>query len=127
MRGLNRVMLLGNLGKDPEMTILEGGVEVAKLKVATTDVYRLKTGEQYADTQWHTVVLWRSLAGLAAKYLKKGGLVYLEGRIRTRVYEDKSGQKRYITEIVGDKLIMLDKRLKEGDDIEQLFDDTIIL
>lgn len=125
MRGMNRVLLVGNLGKDPEMKVLRDGSVVAKISLATTSVMRLRTGELHTDTQWHTVILWRSLAELAGKYLKKGSLVYLEGKLRTRVYIGKDGQKKYVTEVVGDSVIMLDKSpaSKGGDNIPGLLYD----
>lgn len=110
MRGVNRVMLIGNLGKDPEMQFLEGNIAVAKFSLATTETFKDKTGKPVSQTEWHTVVLWRGLAELAQKYLHKGSLVYIEGRLRTRSWEDKEGVKKFATEIIGDNLIMLDKR-----------------
>jgi single-strand DNA-binding protein len=111
MRGLNRVTLVGNLGREPEIKELRDGVAVAKFPLATTEVYRLKDGESKADTQWHTVVLWRSLATLAATYLKKGSLVLVEGRLRYRSYEEEGVGVRYVAEIIADRLLMLDKRV----------------
>ncbi len=109
MRGLNKVTLIGNLGKDPELQSLEENIQVAKFSLATTETYKDKAGNSRADTEWHTVVLWRNMATLAAKYLKKGSMIYLEGKIKTRSYDDKEGNKRYVTEIIGDSFIMLDK------------------
>lgn len=110
MRGVNRVMLIGNLGKDPDVQYLEGNIAVAKFPLATTETYKDRTGKLISQTEWHTVVLWRGLADLAQKYLHKGSLIYVEGRLRTRSWEDKEGNKKFATEIVGDNLIMLDKR-----------------
>jgi single-strand DNA-binding protein len=110
MRGVNRVMLIGNLGKDPYMQFLEGNIGVAKFSLATTETYKDRSGKLISQTEWHTVVLWRGLAELAQKYLHKGSLVYIEGRLKTRSWEDKEGNKKFATEIVGDNLIMLDKR-----------------
>lgn len=110
MRGVNKVMLIGNLGRDPECQVLEGNIPVAKFPLATTEMYKDKTGKQQSQTEWHTVVLWRGLADLAQKYLHKGSLVYVEGRLRTRSWEDREGVKKFATEIVGDSLIMLEKR-----------------
>jgi single-strand DNA-binding protein len=110
MRGVNRVMLIGNLGKDPDVQYLEGNIGVAKFSLATTETYKDKGGRLVSQTEWHTVVLWRGLADLAQKYLHKGSLVYIEGRLRTRSWEDKEGNKKFATEVVGDNLIMLDKR-----------------
>ncbi len=110
MRGVNRVMLIGNLGRDPEIQHLEGGIAVAKFPLATTETFKDKTGQTVSQTEWHTVVLWRGLAELAAKYLHKASLVYIEGRLRTRSWDDREGIRRSCTEVVGDNLIMLDKR-----------------
>ncbi|MCU0450994.1 MAG: single-stranded DNA-binding protein [Bernardetiaceae bacterium] len=110
MRGLNKVTLIGNLGKDPEVQALEGGVSVAKFSLATSESYRDKDGVLQTDTEWHNIVAWRGLADLAAKYLRKGSSIYLEGKLKTRSYEDKEGQKKYVTEIIAEQIIMLDKR-----------------
>ncbi len=116
MRGLNKVSLIGNLGKDPDMQYLEGGIPVAKISLATTESYKDKSGTSHNQTEWHTVVLWRGLAELAHKYLVKGSLVFIEGKLKSRSFEDKEGVKRFVTEIVAEQLILLDKKL----DNEQL-------
>lgn len=110
MRGVNRVQLIGNLGKDPHVDYLEGNIGVAKFPLATTETFKDKTGKLHQQTEWHNVVLWRGLADLSKKFLHKGSLVYIEGRLRTRTWEDKEGNKKYATEIVGDNMIMLDKK-----------------
>lgn len=110
MRGVNRVMLIGNLGKDPDVQFLDGNIAVAKFPLATTETFKDRAGKLISQTEWHTVVLWRGLAELAQKYLHKGSLVYIEGRLRTRSWEDKEGNRKFATEVVGDNLIMLDKR-----------------
>ena len=110
MRGINKVMLIGNLGKDPEMQFLEGNIAVAKFSLATTETFKDKSGKLISQTEWHTIVLWRGLAELAQKYLHKGSQVYIEGRLKTRSWEDKEGNKKFATEIVADNLVMLDKR-----------------
>src|SRR5436305_10943660 len=115
MRGVNRVMLIGNLGKEPDVQYLEGNIAVAKFPLATTETYKDKNGTLVSQTEWHTVVLWRGLAELAQKYLHKGSLVFIEGRIRTRNWEDKDKNKRFSTEIVGDNLVMLDKRKEHSE------------
>jgi len=115
MRGVNRVVLIGNLGKDPDLQYLEGNIAVAKFPLATTETYKDKNGTLISQTEWHTVVLWRGLAELAQKYLHKGSLVFIEGRIRTRNWEDKDKNKRFSTEIIGDNLVMLDKRKEQSD------------
>ncbi|MBK8609867.1 MAG: single-stranded DNA-binding protein [Chitinophagaceae bacterium] len=114
MRGVNRVMLIGNLGKDPDMQFLEGNIAVAKFSLATTETYKDRSGKLISQTEWHTIVLWRGLAELAQKYLHKGSLVYIEGRLKTRSWEDKDGNKKFATEIVGDNLIMLDRKSEGG-------------
>src|SRR5688572_1587623 len=115
MRGVNRVMLIGNLGKDPDLQYLEGNIAVAKFPLATTETFKDKSGNLVSQTEWHTVVLWRGLAELAQKYLHKGSLVFIEGRLRTRTWEDKDKNKRFSNEIVIDNLVMLDKRKENGD------------
>ena len=96
------------------MTYLEGNIGVAKFPLATTETYKDRGGKSISQTEWHTVVLWRGLAELAQKYLHKGSLIFVEGRLRTRSWEDKEGNKKFATEIVGDNLIMLDKRSDGG-------------
>ncbi len=108
-RSLNKVMLIGNLGKDPEMRYTPAGVPVASFSMATSESWRDQDGNTQERTEWHNIVAWRKLAEICAEYLKKGKKVYIEGRIQTRSYDDKNtGQKRYITEIVADNMIMLD-------------------
>ena len=109
MRGMNRVTLVGNLGRDPAVKELADGIVVAKIALATTDVFRGKDGQVQANTQWHTVVFWRGLAKLASKYLRKGSLVLVEGKLMYRKYADKMGVVRYATEILASQLLMLDK------------------
>jgi single-strand DNA-binding protein len=107
-------MLIGNLGRDPDLQHLEGNIAVAKFPLATTETFKDKNGNLVSQTEWHTVVLWRGLAELAQKYLHKGSLVFIEGRLRTRTWEDKDKNRRFSTEIVGDNLVMLDKRKENG-------------
>jgi len=111
MAGINKVILVGNLGKDPEVRNLEGGVAVANFSIATSEVYTDKTsGERKTITEWHNVVVWRKLAEIAEKYLKKGNQIYIEGKLRTRKWQDKEGNNRYTTEVVGDNLQMLGRK-----------------
>jgi len=110
MRGVNKVTLVGNLGRDPDVQYIEGEIPVAKFPLATTEMRKERNGHVVSETEWHTVVLWRGLAELASKYLHKGSLVYIEGRLRTRSWEDKDKNKRFQTEIVGENLVMLEKR-----------------
>ena len=107
MAGVNKVILVGNLGKDPEVRYLDNGVAVANFSLATTENYKNKEGERVSQTEWHNIVIWRGLAEVAEKWLKKGSSVYVEGKIRTRKWEDKEGNTRYSTEILGDNMTML--------------------
>ena len=110
MRWLNKVTLIGNLGNDPNVQTLEGNIKVAKFSLATTENYKDSNGQNQSITDWHNIVMWRGLAELAEKYLHKGSLVYIEGKIKSRSYDDKDGQKKYVTEIVAEELILLDKK-----------------
>ncbi len=110
MKGLNKVMLIGNLGKDPEVQTLESNVKVAKFSLATTESYKDENGQTHSNTEWHNIVLWRGLADLAEKFLHKGNLIHLEGKIKTRSYDDKQGIKKYVTEIIAEQIILLDKK-----------------
>ena len=110
MKGLNKVMLIGNLGKDPERQTLEGNIKVAKFSLATTESYKDENGQTHSQTEWHNIVLWRGLADLAEKFLHKGNLIHLEGKIKTRSYDDKQGNKKYVTEIIAEQIILLDKK-----------------
>ncbi|MDC1069218.1 single-stranded DNA-binding protein [Flavobacteriales bacterium] len=107
MAGVNKVILVGNLGKDPEVRYLDNGVAVANFSLATTENYKNKQGERVSQTEWHNIVLWRGLAEVAEKYLKKGSSIYIEGKIKNRKWEDKDGNTRYNTEILGDNMTML--------------------
>ena len=103
----NKVILVGNLGKDPEVRHLDNGIAVANFSLATTESYTNKQGERVNQTEWHNIVLWRGLADVAEKYLKKGNSIYVEGKISTRKWEDKEGNTRYSTDIIADKMTML--------------------
>ncbi len=108
MSGINKAIILGRLGKDPEMRYTQAGVPVCTLVIATSEVYTDKnTNERKEITEWHNVVLWRKLAETAEKYLTKGREVYIEGKIRTRSWDDDSGQKRYTTEVIGDVMQLI--------------------
>jgi single-strand DNA-binding protein len=110
-RGINKVILVGNLGQDPETRAMPSGKAVTNVRVATSDSWRDKqTGEQKEQTEWHTVVFFDRLAEIAAEYLRKGSQIYVEGRLRTRKWQDKSGNDRYTTEIVGNEMQMLGGR-----------------
>src|SRR5450432_3961884 len=112
MKGINKVILIGNTGKDPEYKTLQDGTAVAKLTIATTESYRLKNGETQTKTEWHSITVWRGLATFASQYIHKGSLLYIEGKLRNRQYEDKEGKKIYINEIVADHILLLDKKAK---------------
>lgn len=112
MQGLNKVMLIGHLGKDPEYISLENGKTLAKCSLATSEFYRNEAGELQTQTEWHSLILWQGLADYAHKYLKKGNLVYVEGKIKTRTFEDKDKTKRYVTEIIVEKISNLEKTTK---------------
>jgi single-strand DNA-binding protein len=115
-KSLNRVQLIGNLGKDPEVKYTPQGTAVAKLTIATNERFKDKGGEWQDRTEWHNVVLWQRLAEIAGEYLKKGGKVYIEGRLQTRSWDDKqTGQKKYMTEVVASDLILLGGRGEGGD------------
>lgn len=114
MSGVNKVILIGNLGADPEVRHLENGVTVANFNLATTEVFKDRTtGERREQTEWHRVVLWRGLADVVEKYVRKGSKVYVEGKLRTRKWE-KDGIDRYTTEIQADSLTMLDRPTTGG-------------
>lgn len=114
MSGVNKVILVGRLGKDPEVRNLENGASVANFTMATSESYKDKTtGEKKEVTEWHNIVLWRGLAEIAAKYLHKGDMIYVEGKLRTRSWE-KEGVTRYTTEVVGDNMTMLSTRRDGG-------------
>lgn len=115
MAGINKVILIGNLGKDPEVRNLESGAKVANFTLATSETYKNRDGQKVTQTEWHNIVLWRGLAEIAEKYLRKGNQVFIEGKIRSRSWDDKDGNKRYITEIMGDNLTMLGGR-RDNDD-----------
>ena len=107
---VNKVILVGNVGKDPEVHFIEQGVAVARFPFATSENYRSRDGEKVTTTEWHNIVLWRGLAEVADKFVRKGSQLYIEGRIKTRSYDDKEGNKRYITEIVADTMQLLGKK-----------------
>lgn len=109
MSGINKVILVGHLGKDPEVRHLEGGVTVASFPLATSETFN-KDGKRIEQTEWHNIVLWRGLAEVASKYLQKGKLVYIEGKLRTRSFEDKEKVKKYVTEVVAENFTMLGRK-----------------
>lgn len=111
---VNKVILVGNVGKDPETRYIDETTAITKFPLATSETYKNRSGERVSNTEWHNVVLWRGLAQVAEKYVKKGTQIYVEGRIKTRSYDDAEGNKKYITEIVGDQLQLLGRKPDDG-------------
>ncbi len=111
---VNKAILVGFVGNDPEVKYLDSGTPVANFRIATSENYTNKAGEKVTQTEWHNIVLWRGLAEVAEKYVKKGAQVFIEGRIRTRTWDDRDGNKRYTTEIVADNMQLMGKR---GDNV----------
>ena len=107
---VNKAILVGYVGNDPEVRYLDSGTPVANFRLATSENYTNRTGEKVTQTEWHNIVLWRGLAEVAEKYVKKGTQIYIEGRIRTRAWDDRDGNKRYTTEIVADSMQLLGKK-----------------
>lgn len=110
----NKVILIGNVGKDPEVRHLESGSAVASFTLATTERYKNKNGELQDQTEWHNIVCWRNLAELSEKYIRKGAQIFIEGKIRTRSWNDQNGTKRYTTEIVADNIRLLERKGSAG-------------
>ena len=111
---VNKVILVGNVGKDAEVRYIDSGVAVATFSLATSETYTSKSGEKVTTTEWHNIVAWRGLAEFAGKYIQKGRQLYIEGRIRSRSYDDKDGVKKYITEILADSIQLLGRK-ESGD------------
>ena len=123
---MNKVILMGNLGKAPETRTLESGVVMCRFPIATSETYKnRKSGQKTSHTEWHNIVLWRGLAEVAEKYLNKGDKILIEGRIRSRSWEDKeSGQMRFITEILADKMKMIGSVNKSSEDFSETKDSS---
>ncbi len=115
MAGVNKVILVGNLGRDPEIRTLESGVKVATFSIATSESFKDREGNKQDRTEWHNIVLWRGLAEVAERYLHKGNTIYVEGKLQTRSWDDKEGNKRYTTEIVGQNMTMLGGKKDGGE------------
>jgi len=113
MSGVNKVILVGHVGKDPEVRYLEGGVAVARFPLATSESYKNKNGERVEQTEWHNVTMWRQLAEIVEKYVRKGQLLYIEGKIRTRSVGEE-GNKKYFTDIIADQMTMLGAKKEQG-------------
>lgn len=118
MAGVNKVILIGNVGKDPEVKVLDNGVHVANFPLATTEVYK-KDGHRTEQTEWHNIVLWRGLAEVTEKIVRKGATVYIEGKLKSRTWEDKDKIKRYSVEIVADVLTMLSSKREDAEDYSE--------
>ena len=112
---VNKVILVGNVGKDPEVRHLEGGTTVARFPLATNETYTDKSGKKVTQTEWHNIVLWRNLAEIAEKYVKSGQQLYIEGKLKTTSYDDKDGNKRYTTNIVAETFRFLGSKAKSDD------------
>ena len=124
-RGINKVILIGNVGQDPEVRHMPSGGAVVNLSVATSESWKDKeTGENQDRTEWHRVVFYQRLAEIAGQYVRKGSRVYVEGKLRTRKWEDREGQERYTTEIVGDQMQMLDSRSEMQESSAQMTSST---
>lgn len=124
MAGVNKVILIGNLGKDPELKYLEGNIARVNFSLATSEVHKDKNGNRVEQTEWHNIVLWRSMAESAEKLLKKGTQIYLEGKLQTRQWIDKDNNKRNITEIVGESFLILQKKEQQSINIQNPNSDT---
>jgi single-strand DNA-binding protein len=111
---VNKVILVGNAGKDPEVRYLENGTPVCTFSLATSETYTNKSGEKVTNTEWHNIVMWRGLAESAQKWVKKGSTLYVEGKIRSRSWDDKDGNKRYTTEIVADTFKFVGRKPDDG-------------
>ncbi|HCC70604.1 MAG TPA: single-stranded DNA-binding protein [Bacteroidales bacterium] len=122
---VNKVILVGNVGKDPDVRYIDTNVPVARFPFATSETYRSRDGEKITTTEWHNVVLWRGLAEVAEKFVKKGSQLFIEGKIRTRSYDDRDGNKKYITEIIADNMQMLgrrsDSQASDNEDIDSSY------
>ncbi len=114
MNGLNRVTLIGNLGKEPECKTLDSGIKIAKVTLATNDRYLAKSGERITRTDWHNLIFWRGQADVVEKYTRKGSLIYVEGKLRHHTYKDKEGNTKYYTDIEVENFTLLDKSEQES-------------
>lgn len=114
MSGVNKVILIGNLGKDPELKYLEGNIARLAFSMATREIYKDKSGNRSEQVEWHNIVFWRSLAESAEKMLKKGSQIYVEGKLKTRQWTDRDGYKKNITEIIGESFLILQQKETSG-------------
>jgi single-strand DNA-binding protein len=113
-RTLNKVMLIGNVGKDPDVNFTPSGVKVAQFRMATSDTWKDKDGNIQEHTDWHTIIAWRGLADVVEKLVRRGSRLYIEGKIQSRSYDDRDGNKRYVTEIIAENVLMLDAKRPES-------------
>lgn len=120
MASVNKTILLGNLGKDPELKFLPNGDAVCNFSIATTDSWKNKDGEKQEKTEWHNIVLYRKLAEIAGEYLRKGSSVYIEGSLQTRKWTNKEGQERYTTEIIGNSMQMLGSKSSQSTNVPDI-------
>jgi single-strand DNA-binding protein len=112
-RSLNKVMLIGNVGKDPDVNFTASGIPVAQFRLATTESRKDKDGQYQEHTEWHTIIAWRGLEEIIQRLVHRGSRIYVEGRLQTRIFEDQSGTKKYFTEVVADNILLLDGRRSE--------------
>ena len=119
MSGLNKCMLIGRLGEDPEIKTLDNGTKMASFSMATSETYKDKSGQKVEKTEWHNIVFWKQLADIAERFLNKGDLVYVEGKIETRKYTDKDGNDKYMTQIIGFSMTMLGGKSDGGNKAPQ--------
>jgi single-strand DNA-binding protein len=123
-RTLNKVMLIGNVGRDPELKFTPSGIPVTSFRLATSESWKDRDNKSLEHTDWHTVVAWRGLAEVIHKLVKKSSRVYIEGRIQTRSFDDKSGNRRHVVEILADNMLLLDqKKTRDDDDMSYQYDD----
>ncbi|MCE3229279.1 MAG: single-stranded DNA-binding protein [Bacteroidetes bacterium] len=125
MAGVNKVILIGNLGKEPELRYFDGNIAKATFSLATSEIYKDKNGNKAEHTEWHNIVLWRTAAENAAKLLKKGMQVYIEGKLQTRQWTDKDGLKKNITEIVAETFTLLQSRDNKGSQADNFGSDNL--
>ena len=124
MAGINKAILVGNVGKDPELRALDNGRAVARFTIATSETYKNKMGDKVTNTERHNIVMWTPLAEIVDKYVKKGKQIYIEGKITNRSYQDKDGNNKYITEIVGQNMTLLGRKDEENDHTGNRFENN---
>jgi len=125
MAGINKVILVGNLGKDPELKYVEGNIAKLSFSLATTEIYKDNAGNQIEHTEWHYIVFWRFMAENASKLLKKGMQIYVEGKLQTRHWVDKQGQKKNLTEIIGENFVVMQRKDSPDTQVNKGFDSKL--